>query len=42
MVALVENSKIGGMTDQRPRLYNGAPFNRLLRHAGDTEDVFSA
>ena len=27
---------------QRLRLYNGAPFSRLLRHAGDTEDVFSA
>ena len=27
---------------QRIRLYNGAPFSRLLRHAGDTEDVFSA
>ena len=27
---------------QRVRLYNGAPFSRLLRHAGDTEDVFSA
>ena len=26
---------------QRLRLYNGAPFSRLLRHAGDTEDVFS-
>ena len=23
-------------------LYNGAPFSRLLGHAGDTEDVFSA
>ena len=23
---------------QRLRLYNGAPFSRLLRHAGDTED----
>ena len=23
------------------RLYNGAPLSRLLRHAGDTEDVFS-
>ena len=22
-------------------LYNGAPISRLLRHAGDTEDVFS-
>ena len=22
---------------QRLRLYNGAPFSRLLRHAGDTE-----
>ena len=27
---------------QRLRLYNGAPFSRLLRHAGETEDVFSA
>ena len=27
---------------QRLWLYNGAPFSRLLRHAGDTEDVFSA
>ena len=27
---------------QRLRLYNGAPFSRLLRHTGDTEDVFSA
>ena len=27
---------------QRLRLYNGAPFSRLLRHAGDMEDVFSA
>ena len=27
---------------QRLRLYNGAPFSHLLRHAGDTEDVFSA
>ena len=27
---------------QRLRLYNGAPFSRLLRHAGDTEDVLSA
>ena len=27
---------------QRLRLYNGAPFSRLLRRAGDTEDVFSA
>ena len=27
---------------QRLRLYNGAPFSRLLRHAGDTENVFSA
>ena len=27
---------------QRLRLYNGAPFSRFLRHAGDTEDVFSA
>ena len=27
---------------QRLRLCNGAPFSRLLRHAGDTEDVFSA
>ena len=27
---------------QRLRLYNGAPFSRPLRHAGDTEDVFSA
>ena len=27
---------------QRLRLYNGAPFSRLLRHAGDTEDLFSA
>ena len=27
---------------QRLRLYNDAPFSRLLRHAGDTEDVFSA
>ena len=27
---------------QRLRLYNGATFSRLLRHAGDTEDVFSA
>ena len=27
---------------QRPRLYNGATFSRLLRHAGDTEDVLSA
>ena len=27
---------------QRLRLYNGAPFSRLLRHAGDTEDIFSA
>ena len=26
---------------QRLRLYNGAPFSRLLRHTGDTEDVFS-
>ena len=26
---------------QRLRLYNGAPFSRLLRHARDTEDVFS-
>ena len=26
---------------QRLWLYNGAPFSRLLRHAGDTEDVFS-
>ena len=25
---------------QRPTLHNGAPFSRLLRHAGDTEDVF--
>ena len=24
------------------RRTNGAPFSRLLRHAGDTEDVFSA
>ena len=24
---------------QRLRLYNGAPFSRLLRHVGDTEDV---
>ena len=24
------------------RPHNGAPFSRLLRHAGDTEDVFSA
>ena len=23
-------------------LYNGAPFSRLLRDAGDKEDVFSA
>ena len=27
---------------QRPLLYSGAPFSRLLRHAGDTEEVFSA
>ena len=27
---------------QQLRLYNGAPLSRLLRHAGDTEDVFSA
>ena len=27
---------------QRLRLYNGAPFSLLLRHAWDTEDVFSA
>ena len=27
---------------QRLRPYNGATFSRLLRHAGDTEDVFSA
>ena len=27
---------------QRLRLNNGTPFSRLLRHAGDTEDVFSA
>ena len=27
---------------QRLRLYNGAPFRRLLRNAGDTEDVFSS
>ena len=27
---------------QRLRLYNGAPFSRLLRHAGDTEDVILA
>ena len=27
---------------QRLKLYNGAPFSRLLRHAADTEDVFSA
>ena len=27
---------------QRLGLYNGVPFSRLLRHAGDTEDVFSA
>ena len=26
---------------QRLRLYNGAPFSRLLQNAGDTEDVFS-
>ena len=26
---------------QRLRLYNGAPFSRLLRHAEDTEDVYS-
>ena len=24
---------------QRPRLNNGAPFSRLLRHAGDTERI---
>ena len=23
-------------------VYNGAPFSRPLRNAGDTEDVFSA
>ena len=27
---------------QRLRLYNVTPFSRLLRHAGDTEDVFLA
>ena len=27
---------------QRLRLHNGAPFSRLLRHAGDKEDVLSA
>ena len=26
---------------QQLRLYNGAPFSRLLRHAGGTEDIFS-
>ena len=26
---------------QRLKLYYGAQFSRLLRHAGDTEDVFS-
>ena len=30
------------MQYQRLRLYNSAPFSRLLQHAGDTEDVFSA
>ena len=27
---------------QQLRLYNGAPFSRLLRQSGDTEDIFSA
>ena len=34
--------RLGYLTPyQRLRLYNVAPFSRLLRHPGDTEDVFS-